>query len=355
MAALPQGAQIALAGKVSAAIYDQREKTQEDGRRPHLGASIIGRECARQIWYSFRWARNTKHGGRLLLLFETGHKAEERFVEGLRSIGAEVVDKLEDGLQIRFATLGGHFAGSLDGMARGTPYAPKTWAVTEYKTHSHKSFTKLKAEGVKLAKPEHYAQMQVYMERVGVDRALYLAKDKDTDELHDEWIHLDKAFAQAMLARAERIIKADAPPAGISTDASFFKCKFCDYNSICHGTSVPDVTCRSCAHSSPVIDDSTSAAWRCEKWGANIPGVAEQRQACSGHRYIPILLAATASPVDYHNGDVIYECKKTGKQFANGEGVAAFSSTEIATAESPAVLGELAEVKGMWPSAKVVA
>src|SRR6266853_4197332 len=29
---------------------------ESDGFRSHLGASIIGNDCYRQIWYMFRWA-----------------------------------------------------------------------------------------------------------------------------------------------------------------------------------------------------------------------------------------------------------------------------------------------------------
>lgn len=354
MAALPISAQNTLAGKVTRAVFEKYEETQEDGRRGHLGASIIGRECSRQIWYSFRWARKVKHEGRLLRLFETGHKAEARFVANLRSIGCEVIEEV-DGKQISFKALGGHFAGSLDGMGRNIPYAPKAWATLEFKTHSAKSFAKLIKDGVKLAKPEHYAQTQIYMLNKGVDRALYLAVNKDTDQLHDEWIHLDVEFAKRLTEKARRIIEATQPPAGISVDPSFFQCKYCDYNDVCHQGAVPDVTCRSCAKSTPTIDDSTDAKWKCDQWGCNIPDIYAQREACGSHRFIPILLAAHSEPVDYHNGDVVYKSKSDGRLFANGEGVAAFSSTEISTIASPQLLGEMAELKGMFPGSKVVA
>jgi hypothetical protein len=226
--------------------------------------------------------------------------------------------------------------------------------VLEYKTHSAKSFSNLKKVLVKAAKPEHYAQMQVYMAKLGVDRALYLAVNKDTDELHDEWIHLDADFAARTEDKAKRIITANVPPAGISVDPSWYQCKYCDYHALCHGDAVPEVTCRSCAHSTPVIDRE-GGVWACDKWGCDIPGADAQKAACGSHRYIPILLANSSTPHDYHNGDVVYQSKHDGKLFANGEGPAAFSSQEIFTAGSKAALGEMAEYKGMFPGSKVVA
>ena len=55
------------------AIYNAYEASQGDGFRDHLGASLIGKACARALWYDFRWVTPSWHSGRLLRLFETGH------------------------------------------------------------------------------------------------------------------------------------------------------------------------------------------------------------------------------------------------------------------------------------------
>ncbi len=56
----------------------------------------------------------------------------------------------------------------------------------EFKTHSAKSFADLAAKGVEASKPQHVAQMQIYMHLTGITRALYVAVCKDTDALHIE-------------------------------------------------------------------------------------------------------------------------------------------------------------------------
>ena len=48
--------------------------------------------------------------------------------------------------------------------------APKTWHVLEFKTHGVKSFADLTAKGVVLSKPQHAAQMQIYMHLTGIKR-----------------------------------------------------------------------------------------------------------------------------------------------------------------------------------------
>lgn len=44
------------------AIFAGYEADREDGFRPHLGASQIGKSCERALWYDFRWT--TRRGSR---------------------------------------------------------------------------------------------------------------------------------------------------------------------------------------------------------------------------------------------------------------------------------------------------
>jgi hypothetical protein len=56
------------------AIYERYEARSGEWRREHLGGSQIGRECDRALWYGFRWATAPDFDGRLLRLFDTGHR-----------------------------------------------------------------------------------------------------------------------------------------------------------------------------------------------------------------------------------------------------------------------------------------
>lgn len=269
------------------AIYRAREARQGDGWRQHLGASQIGQPCERALWFTFRWATKVLHTGRLLRLFETGQMAEQRFVEDLRAVGVTVheVDE-ETGEQFTVSAVRGHFGGSMDGVAIGILEAPKRWHLVEFKTHSAKSFAALKKDGVAKAKPEHLAQMQVYMHLGGLERAFYLAVAKDTDELYSERIHLDEAVAIRLLAKAERVIAAAQPPARISEDPSFYVCRFCDHAPVCHGETWAPRNCRTCLRSTPVDDGQ----WHCERWDRAI-SIEEQKAGCGAHLYIPGLVA----------------------------------------------------------------
>ena len=67
-----------------------KDVQEDEGRkkgRTHLGASVLGRKCLRQIWYGWRWAHVVQHQGRLLRLFRRGHREEPNFIRLLTARG----------------------------------------------------------------------------------------------------------------------------------------------------------------------------------------------------------------------------------------------------------------------------
>ena len=299
--------------KNAATLIDQHmAETQGGPHRPHLGASIIGRKCERELWYTFHWCTDKMHGGRLLRLFRRGQNEEEIFVSDLESIGCEVYDvDPMTGEQFRISDCNGHFGGSLDGLGKGIPEAPDKPHVLEFKTHGDKSFKKLVKEGVEKSKPEHLAQMQIYMYKKNIDRALYMAVNKNDDSLYVERFKLKKKVAKELIEKASRIIASDKPPAGISKDPSWFECKFCDHSDVCHTETLPAVNCRTCVYAEPVED----AKWTCHKWNKIIPGHEEQLAGCDKHLYRSgffdfDVVAVEPDKVTYQMED--------GRQFSNG-------------------------------------
>lgn len=237
--------------------------------REHLGASIIGNACDRQIWYSFRWARKVAHTGRVVRLFSRGHHEEPRFIAQLRTIGATVSEiDPATGKQWRFEALGGHFAGSGDGVVGGLEaYGLAGSGVLECKTHNDKSFKKLQTSGVLTAKPVHYAQMQIYMHYLGLAWALYVAVNKNDDELYMEVVRAAPAVSEHLIHRAEIIIAHQTPPKRISESPAWWECKWCDFYDICHHGHSMEPNCRTCIMSSPTRE----GGWRCGRFNATIP------------------------------------------------------------------------------------
>lgn len=273
-----------LASKTLQAVDRYIYANQESSFRRHLGASLIGQECQRRLWYSFRWAKEIRHEARLLRLFDRGKLEEERFTKYLRDIGVTVWTHSDNGEQFHVGACDGHFGGSLDGVAKGLPELDaEEPALLEFKTHKDKSFTQLKAEGVVGAKYQHYIQMQVYMYLMKLSIALYCAVNKDTDELYLEYVKLNEAVAKQTLDKADKIIHCEEePPPRISQTPGWWACKTCDFRNLCHFYELPAINCRTCAHSTP----GPNKTWLCTRDKKEI----ETQLGCEEHIFLPALL-----------------------------------------------------------------
>lgn len=223
---------------------------QEDGFRSHLGASVIGKECGRAIWYSFRWFTKSVFPARIMRLFNRGHLEEGRFIATLLTIGVQIYQQDAHGNQFRISDVGGHFGGSGDGVAVGLPdLPPGTPAITEFKTHNDKSFVKLVKEGVRSSKFEHFVQMQIYMRKMGIPVALYMAVNKNDDDLYAEIVHLESNVSDQFIERGRTIILAQVPPTRISNSPGWMACSWCEHKPVCHLKAAPERNCRTCVHS----------------------------------------------------------------------------------------------------------
>lgn len=249
-------------------------RADSDPFRTHLGASIIGQDCARKIYYDWHWATREKNSGRLLRLFNRGHLEEMRLIALLKMIGVEVYQHDQEGKQYRISDCAGHYGGSGDGIGVGIPdIQPGMAALLEFKTHNDKSFIKLVKEGVKLAKPEHYAQMNQYMGKFVLPVGLYGAVNKNNDDIHWELVPFDRENYEAYSERARKIVWMTSIPTRINNSPSWFQCSWCSHKKLCHNLGgIPDQNCRTCVHSQPVDDGNNGGAWSCRLYnGAVIP------------------------------------------------------------------------------------
>tara|TARA_R110000737_G_scaffold342039_1_gene366444 strand:+ start:226 stop:1272 length:1047 start_codon:yes stop_codon:yes gene_type:complete len=330
-----------------ASLVDEHHSDVGDDPRLHLGGSMLGHPCDRWLWLSFRWAVREKFPGRIRRLFRRGHNEEEIVVADLKAIGLDIG---ETGDGQRFLNLGKHVGGSVDGIIEsGVPGANKTRHILEIKTHNKKSFDDVAKKGVKDSKPIHWSQMQIYLKGTEIDRALYVAVCKDDDRLYTERVKYDDKAAEKLLDRGHRIALAERMPDPISTDASWYQCKFCAAHSFCHKKQLTkEVNCRTCAHSTPE-DDGT---WSCARWeNENIPGDF-QKVGCDSHVLHPDLVPW---PIKDSNDphEAVYEID--GADVRNGEGDAfTFSSKELIAGGEACADDGVQQVREAFPGAEVV-
>jgi hypothetical protein len=292
------------------AIYQAYVDSNESWDSLGISVGELGAECDRSLYMSFHWASPLESvDGKKIRIFRRGDIEEERLVADLESIGVEVF-----GQQERIRLVSGHVRGKIDGRAIGIPEAPKTEHLCEFKSSNASNFRALVEDKCKIAQPKHYVQCQIGMHMFGLTRALYLVCNKDDEELYSERIEYDFEFCARLLARAERIIRADAPPARIAEKASDFRCMFCKHTGVCHDGVMPRVTCRSCLYSTPEMGGD--GHWSCARFSKPLT-FDEQKAGCPAHLYIPGMVDGEQIGVDEAAESVTYKMR-SGRVWVDG-------------------------------------
>jgi hypothetical protein len=288
-------------------IYRRYLTAADREERTYLGASVIGNECWRALWYGFRWAYERdpdEFSGRMLRLFDDGHREEVRIIDDLRAGGVFVF-----GEQTGFEALGGHLRGHIDGIAGGLPEAPKMPHVIEIKTHNDKSFKSLLKDGLKASKPAHYAQLMLYMHQLKYTRGIYIAVNKNDSSIYTERVgHEGVKFAQALLDKAKRIITADEAPPKLheNPDApQAYVCGWCPAKTVCHEGFGARRNCRTCISATPLLEGS-DGEWDCDYHDKKLT-IGEQQAGCPSHRYLPSLVHGKQVDADEEKRLICYE------------------------------------------------
>jgi len=290
--------------------------------RGHLGMSEIGNPDARTLWLKFRWSLPDNHSPRTLRIFRLGNLIELELASLLRMVPGVTLhtENPKTGEQFNFKYLGGHFSGSMDGCMIGLPDAPKSWHVWEAKSVGKKFFNDLVKKGVKEWNKKYYAQLQCYMGATKIERALFMAYNKDNSEIHLERVHKEPMFWEGMLANAERIITRYEMPESSWKDRTWYESKFMseEAQSVYWGDRLPKPNCRNCRFSEAVVDDSSDAMWHCNAYEQDLT-IDEQMSGCTaGHAFIPCFMSGFADPVSGNESVSVYRVRDSGNLFANG-------------------------------------
>ena len=108
---------------VDESILNKHEKYERGNRRPYLGASIIGRPCARQIQYMWKSIGVDQGKGfppKILRTFKIGDVFEELLIDYLWDAGFQIQTKNAKGAQFGFAYYSGQIRGHVDGIIYGS-------------------------------------------------------------------------------------------------------------------------------------------------------------------------------------------------------------------------------------------
>lgn len=201
----------------------------EDKSRPYIGASNIGSDCLRQIWYGLKCCKSVPNLARNQRNMDIGKKFEGMILDWLESAGLTVIRPHPSNHYLEYfdAELP-YFRGHADALL------PTLNAVIDIKVIKASSYREFVNKGIKAWSPIYYAQLQSYMGMGNIPHAYLLALNKDTAELHDEKVDFDEPHYKFLKHRAEIIANSVSEPVRISSNPSWWLCKLCKYRSTCH-------------------------------------------------------------------------------------------------------------------------
>lgn len=288
--------------------------------RSYLGLSQVGEPCRRKQWYRFRWALAERFDALTLKRFEDGHRTEDLLVARLRAVpGVTLTSQDETTGRQWEVTFGEHIKGHLDGAILGLLQAPKSWHVFEAKCCEEKVFRELEKAietyGEKMALQQwnatYYGQAVTYMHLTGIDRHyLVVSLPGGRGRALSVRTDADPVEAMRLLSRAQRTVTDDTAPERIGP-STYYACRWCAFNIICHASAPAERNCRTCLSSTPEEDGT----WSCARFGKTLTAQ-EQRAGCASHLYLPTLV--TGEQIDAGEDWVLYRLA-SGEEWRDGK------------------------------------
>lgn len=225
-------ANAAINERLDAAIM---KKAEREPQREYLGASSIGHECLRRIQWD--WRKPKIPNAKSQRVFWRGHTWEDYtaklFVQG-------GFDLRRGGPETGFEQADGRFRGHCDGVfykgpeIEGVGY-PCLW---EAKALGETSYRAIERDGLKKAKPEYYAQVQLYMAYLGLmdHPAIFTVNDVSKGQILHMLVPFSPEAAQEASDRAVTVLRADEHGETlprVSDDPAFWLCKMCGHKVEC--------------------------------------------------------------------------------------------------------------------------
>jgi hypothetical protein len=208
-------------------LIEKSQLMMVDEKRDYIGASSIGSDCLRQIWYQYQGVEGEAVATRVRRIWAVGKILEGLILDWLEDAGVEIARTWYD-LQADDMP---YFQGHVDSVwtKNGEPVA-----IVEIKTAKDASFKIFDKKGVKVWNPQYYAQIQSYMGMSGIFSTYILALNKDNSDLSDEMVLFDEVFYEKLKQKAAMIHRATVEPPRVNGSPLWFQCKMCRYNKVCH-------------------------------------------------------------------------------------------------------------------------
>lgn len=239
------------------------EKNQENILSKSLSPSTLNHPCHRYIFNQFRWvSKPIKHDARSLRIFNRGHTDESKIIEWLKLANIDIKYEYDNG-QIGYHEYNGHVKGFVDGIIT----KDDAQYILECKTVNQATYKIISSSGILKGKIEHYLQIQLYMFFMRIYNAVYIAINKNTDEIYVEYLKYDENSIKHILELIVELLESDYIPPQIHNNPSGYICnRFngCPHINVCFKGESNEHNCRTCKNGKPYTkSDANNNAWYC--------------------------------------------------------------------------------------------
>ena len=209
----------------------------------HLSASRLGDPCEKHLWLLINhWQERKLHDPGLQAIFELGNFMEAYCIQRMKDAGFDVVTPGKQVHSWEIKVKGGVITGREDLRVKDPvtgeliPCEIKGLSPFEFdKLHTIEDFLNSKKKHVR----GYPAQLFIYMYKFEKEKGFFLIVNKLTGEIRPIEVHLDLAFGEECLSKAERIydyLERNVEPEG-TEDASL--CANCDLKHVCNSVKMP--------------------------------------------------------------------------------------------------------------------
>lgn len=211
-------------------------KHADEKPRDYIGASAMGHDCSRAIWYAGNKTKGKPWAVETLLKFEDGHRTEDLMAERLRLL--PFVRLHSQQAEVNLGFIKGHIDGVIEGLCESK--VPHVW---ECKAVAEDGFKKLQKavavhgeyEALKHWEPRYYVQAVLYMAGMGLTRHYLTVCTPGGRDFMAVRTRENPAYVKTILEKARRIAQSKDPPERLSLRPDHYQCKVCQYSEICHG------------------------------------------------------------------------------------------------------------------------
>lgn len=211
-------------GAITDLIYQSiLEKKQNETERGYLGFSEIGNPCLRYLWIKYHYPQlKEPMSEKQAAIFENGHWVERKLIQQMRDSGIIIT-----GQQKEASYFDGQFKGHIEGFFENHPEYGKI--PFEIKGLNQTSFKELVKKEAKAKFYNYYVQAQINMYSHEFDKLVFIAENKNNQDLYEEVVLLDTDCVQETLNKAERVLFGPIPQM-LSSRRDWWQCCSCQFN-----------------------------------------------------------------------------------------------------------------------------